>query len=31
MADGRNFPYDDVFNTDNPNNVDIFANRDPRL
>ena len=31
MADGRNFPYDDVFNTDNPNNVDIFVNRDPRL
>jgi len=31
MADGRNFPYDNVFNTDNPNNVDIFVNRDPRL
>ena len=31
MANGRNFPYDDVFNTDNTNNVDIFANRDPRL
>ena len=31
MADGRNFPYDHVFNTDNPDNVDIFVNRDPRL
>ena len=31
MADGRNFPYDYVFNTDNPDNVDIFVNRDPRL
>ena len=31
MADGRNFPYDYVFNTDNPENVDIFVNRDPRL
>lgn len=31
MADGTNFPYDNVFGTDNPDNVDIFANRDPRL
>lgn len=31
MADGRNFPYDDVFGSNNPDNVDIFANRDPRL
>ena len=31
MADGRNFPYDNVFNTNNPDNVDIFINRDPRL
>ena len=31
MADGRNFPYDNVFNTSNPDNVDIFVNRDPRL
>lgn len=31
MADGRNFPYDNVFGTNNPDNIDIFANRDPRL
>lgn len=31
MADGRNFPYDNIFGTDNPENIDIFANRDPRL
>jgi len=31
MADGRNFPYSNIFNTDNPENIDIFANRDPRL
>lgn len=33
MADGRNYPYLDqgVYNTDNPQNVDIFAGRDPRL
>ena len=31
MADGRNFPYDNVFNTNNPDNIDIFVNRDPRL
>lgn len=31
MADGRNFPYDYIFNTDNPENIDIFAGRDPRL
>lgn len=31
MADGRNFPYHNVFNTNNPENVDIFVDRDPRL
>lgn len=32
MADGRNYPYKEgIYNTDNPNNVDIFADRDPRL
>lgn len=33
MADGRNYPYKDagVYNTDNPNNIDIFADRDPRM
>ena len=31
MADGKNFPYESVFNTNNPQNIDIFANRDPRL
>lgn len=31
MADGRNFPYGNVFNTNNPDNIDMFANRDPRL
>lgn len=31
MADGRNFPYDNVFGTNNPDNIDIFAGRDPRL
>lgn len=33
MADGRNYPYKDagVYNTDNPDNIDIFANRDPRM
>lgn len=33
MADGRNYPYmnADVYNTNNPDNIDIFDNRDPRL
>ena len=31
MQDGRKFPYNDVFGTNNPNNIDIMANRDPRL
>lgn len=32
MADGRNYPYKEgVYNTNNPNNIDIFADRDPRL
>lgn len=33
MADGRNYPYLNagVYNTENPKNVDIFSNRDPRL
>lgn len=31
MADGRNFPYDYVFDTNNPENIDIFVDRDPRL
>lgn len=34
MADGRNYPYTDesgVYNTDNPGNIDIFVDRDPRL
>ena len=32
MADGRNYPYKEgIYNTDNPGNVDIFADRDPRL
>ena len=31
MADGRNYPYKDIYGTKNPNNIDIFANRDPRL
>ena len=33
MADGRNFPYLNagVYNTDNPDNIDIFVDRDPRM
>lgn len=31
MADGRNYPYKSVANTTNPDNIDIFADRDPRL
>ena len=30
MADGRNFPYSDIYGKKNPK-VDIFADRDPRL
>jgi hypothetical protein len=31
MADGRNFKDMSVYNTDNPTNIDIFENRDPRM
>ncbi|MDR1556419.1 MAG: RagB/SusD family nutrient uptake outer membrane protein [Tannerellaceae bacterium] len=31
MADGKNYPYKAIYGTDNPDNIDIFANRDPRL
>lgn len=31
MADGKNYPYKNIYGTDNSDNVDIFANRDPRL
>jgi hypothetical protein len=31
MADGKNYPYKDIYGTDNPNNVDIMVNRDPRM
>ena len=33
MADGRNYPYLNagVYNTDNPDNIDIFVDRDPRM
>ncbi len=32
MADGTNYPYKNgVYNGPNPDNVDIFVNRDPRL
>ena len=32
MQDGRNFPYSDIYGTGkNPNGIDIFADRDPRL
>ncbi len=31
MADGKNYPYKDIYGTKNTNNVDIFVNRDPRL
>lgn len=30
-ADGRNFDGQNVYNTDNPDNLDIFEKRDPRL
>lgn len=30
-ADGRNFDGQRLYNTDNADNIDIFANRDPRL
>ena len=32
MADGRNFPYGDIYGAgNNPDGVDMFADRDPRL
>ena len=32
MADGRNFPYEDIYGAGkNPDGVDMFADRDPRL
>ena len=32
MADGRNFPYADIYGAGkNPDGIDIFADRDPRL
>lgn len=31
MADGKPFTGMSVYNTDNPTNIDIFENRDPRL
>jgi len=32
MADGRNFPYSDIYGAGkNPNGYDMFADRDPRL
>ncbi|MBO4801752.1 MAG: RagB/SusD family nutrient uptake outer membrane protein [Bacteroidaceae bacterium] len=32
MADGRNFPYADIYGPGkNPNGIDMFADRDPRL
>ncbi len=31
MADGRNYPYKDIYGTNNPDNVDLFVDRDPRL
>ena len=32
MQDGRNFPYSDIYGPGkNPNGIDIFADRDPRL
>jgi hypothetical protein len=30
-ADGRNFDITGIYNNDNPNNIQIFENRDPRL
>jgi hypothetical protein len=31
MANGKNYPYKDIYGTGNPGDVDIFADRDPRL
>ena len=32
MADGKNFPYEDLYGAGkNPEGIDMFANRDPRL
>ena len=32
MADGRNFPYSDIYGAgNNPDGIDMFADRDPRL
>ena len=32
MADGKNFPYEDIYGAgNNPDGIDMFANRDPRL
>ena len=31
MADGKNFTGMELYNTDNPKNIDIFENRDPRM
>lgn len=32
MADGKNFPYEDIYGEGkNPDGIDIFVNRDPRL
>ncbi len=32
MADGKNFPYEDLYGAgNNPDGIDMFANRDPRL
>ena len=32
MADGRNFPYENLYGAgNNPNGIDMFADRDPRL
>ena len=31
MQDGRNYPYKNIYGTNNPDNIDIMANRDPRL
>lgn len=31
MANGKNYPYKNIYGTNNPENIDIMANRDPRL
>jgi len=31
MKDGKNYPYKNIYGTNNPNNYDIMADRDPRL